>query len=202
MKKSILIIFLCMIMGTYVISEERTSQIQKAVLEQFHVYPHSTLQDYYKNFFQDCFGPGHLITDLQTAHKYLQNELEQTPLESSILYEKTGWRGNYYRVSLSLIKKNIIPYHIFFDSFVKSVHGIQPPTHEEWIEEWNEIQKIIENLNLPLINYEQDKQFIQEKLQKKQYTIHHSKKYNQHYKPHYRIIEKNIFFSVIFPYLK
>ena len=38
-------------------------------------FPKSTLQDLYKSFFQDRFGPGHIIADEASAMRYLQYEL-------------------------------------------------------------------------------------------------------------------------------
>ena len=37
--------------------------VRVAVSRQMQKYPKSTLKDLYKNFFQDKFGPGHIIGD-------------------------------------------------------------------------------------------------------------------------------------------
>ena len=50
-------------------------QIRRAVERQLRMYPKSTLQDLYKNFFQDYFGPGHIVSDTLSAGAYL-NVLE------------------------------------------------------------------------------------------------------------------------------
>lgn len=39
---------------------------------QMKTYPKSTLKDLYKNFFQDKFGPGHIISDTTSAGKFLK----------------------------------------------------------------------------------------------------------------------------------
>ena len=36
--------------------------VREAVSWQIQTYPKSTLKDLYKNFFQDKFGPGHIIS--------------------------------------------------------------------------------------------------------------------------------------------
>ena len=50
-------------------------------MQQMTDYPESTLKDIYKNFFQDAFGPGHLMSDAEDAEKrmeaYLRSECEQ-----------------------------------------------------------------------------------------------------------------------------
>ena len=53
------------------------NEIKKSVKFQMRNYPESTLQDIYKNFFQDAFGPGHLIEDAEASLNYLQIELGQ-----------------------------------------------------------------------------------------------------------------------------
>ena len=42
-------------------------EIRQAVAGQMHIYPKSTLRDLYKNFFQDLFGPGHIVSDTASA---------------------------------------------------------------------------------------------------------------------------------------
>ena len=48
--------------------------VREAVTRQMAAYPQSTLKDLYKNFFQDRFGPGHIIADT-AAGSYLRWEL-------------------------------------------------------------------------------------------------------------------------------
>ena len=52
--------------------------IREAVERQLRDYPKSRLQDLYKSFFQDRFGPGHLVNDTSTAGKYLRYELNNS----------------------------------------------------------------------------------------------------------------------------
>lgn len=49
--------------------------VRQAVERQMQRYPKSTLKDLYKNFFQDKYGPGHLIGDTAAAGAYLRQEL-------------------------------------------------------------------------------------------------------------------------------
>lgn len=43
--------------------------VTKAIEEQMNTYPESTLKDIYKSFFQDAFGPGHLIPESEEGKK-------------------------------------------------------------------------------------------------------------------------------------
>ena len=176
--------------------------VKKAIDNQLAVYPHSTLQDLYKNFFQDRFGPGHLIPDTAKAGNYLRNELAAIDKASGAYYEPTGWEGRFYRVNLSVIKENLVPYHLFFDAFVRSVNQIVPVSIEEWKAEWIAIDSCIKTLNLNLSDYEKDRQAIFEMLERGEYVMHHSTLFETHYSPHYRIIEKTVFEKEILPFLQ
>jgi hypothetical protein len=57
--------------------EVQNFRIEKAVINELKYYPEARLRDIYKNFFQDAFGPGHLIPDTTHAGNYLNYELQQ-----------------------------------------------------------------------------------------------------------------------------
>ena len=181
--------------------DTKSKLIRTAVANQMSVYPQSTLKDLYKNFFQDRFGPGHLIPDTAAAGNYLRYELSSFDNMSGAYYEPTGWEGCFYRVNLSVIKENLVPYDVYLDAFVRSVNQIVPPSVAQWKAEWLAIDAIIQTMNLSLPDYEKDRQEIIELLDRGEYVMHHSQQFEQHYDPHYRIIEKNIFEKEIKPYL-
>ena len=181
--------------------DTRNKLIREAVENQLSVYPSSTLRDLYKNFFQDRFGPGHLIPDTAASGNYLRNELASFDKTTGAYYEPTGWEGCFYRVNLSVIKENLVPYDVYFDAFVRSVNQIVPISVEQWKTEWLTIDTIIQAMNLSLPDYEKDRLEIIEMLDQGEYVSHHSPQYEQHYDPHYRIIEKSIFEREIKPYL-
>ncbi|MDR1112521.1 MAG: hypothetical protein LBL18_02015, partial [Bacteroidales bacterium] len=60
--------------------QTREKQIELALLAQLKNYPESRLQDIYKNFYQDCFGTGHAISDTAMVVHYLRSELENSPV--------------------------------------------------------------------------------------------------------------------------
>lgn len=173
--------------------------IRMAVGRQMSQYPCSTLRDLYKNFFQDRFGPGHLIDNVAAAGRYLRSELNSSDTLMGPVYEPTGYQGNFYRVNLSVVKEGIVPYRIFLDAFVRSVNGIEPVPVEEWAKEWQIIESVISEMNLQLPHYERDKQEIAELLQAGKYVMHHSQGFAEAYDPHYRIIEKTVFEKEILP---
>ena len=176
-------------------------QIRAAVENQLKAYPKSTLQDLYKNFFQDYFGPGHIISDTTSAGAYLDSELASFEQASGAYYEPTGYNGNFYRVNLSVLKDELISRELFFDAFIRSVSSIQPITIEEWEKEWMQIDSVIQTMNLSLFNYAQDRKNLFLLMEQGHYVVHHSEPFSEEYDPHYRIIGRDIFLNEILPYL-
>ena len=196
MKRIFVYMFFVIINGFIACSSSDifTKQVKESVQAQMDKYPASTLCDLYKNFFQDKFGPGHLAPNAEVADNYLRSELESMDTTSNPYYvEITGWEYRFCRVNLSLLKNNIIPYDVFFATFMESMNSLELPDVAHWQKEWNNIISIIEKMNLNLPNYEQDKAKIDSLLAEGKYVIHHSEPYEQSYKPHYRLIRTDIF---------
>ena len=176
--------------------------VRVAVSRQMQKYPKSTLKDLYKNFFQDKFGPGHIIGDTASAGNYLRRELASYTECTGDIAEPTGWEGNFLRVNLSVIKNGQIPYATFFDAFVRSVNGIRPVTGDQWQKEWLRIEAIVRSMDLALPGYEADRKEIEERLGRGEFVGHHSKVFEDSYSPHYRIVSKDIFEKELKPLLK
>jgi hypothetical protein len=181
--------------------ETKSEQIHTAVKAQLGLYPKSTLQDLYKNFFQDYFGPGHIVSDTTSAGAYLDSELASFEQAAGPYYEPTGYNGNFFRVNLSVIKEGLVSRDAFFDAFLRSVSNIQIITLEEWKGEWQEIDSAIHDMDLSLASYEQERTKIFSLLEQDKYVMHHSEPFSEAYDPHYRIIGREIFLKEIHPLL-
>ena len=181
--------------------ETKNEQIRAAVKNQLNEYPKSTLQDLYKNFFQDYFGPGHIVSDTTSAGAYLDSELASFEQAYGEYYEPTGYNGNFYRVNLSIVKEGIISRDAFFDAFIRSVSSIQPITVEEWEKEWIMIDSVIQEMNLSLADYKQEREKLFSLFKQGKYVMHHSEAFSEAYDPHYRIIGREIFLKEILPHL-
>lgn len=204
MKRNLLISFFCLLC-LWVSAAEKTDfdkAVRSAVKRQMQGYPKSTLKDLYKNFFQDKFGPGHIVSDTTAAGNYLRREMASYTETEGEIVEPTGWEGNFYRVNLSVIKNGQIPYQTFFDAFIRSVNGIRPVTVAEWQKEWSRIEAIIRSMNLSLPDYENDRKEIDDRLERGEYVGHHSKAFEDSYSPHYRIISKEIFEQELQPLIQ
>jgi len=178
------------------------AKVRAAITRQMEKYPESTLRDIYKNFFQDRFGPGHMIADPGAARQYLQRELNAYDKPSEETAEPTGWQHNYYRVSLSVIKSGKLSSEALVDALVRSANAVEPVSIKDWKNEWMKIEAIIGSMGLILPDYEKDLKEINDRLDEGIYVGHHSQAYNEAYAPHYRIISREVFEKEIQPLLK
>lgn len=191
-----------LVVATACTGDSTRERIRQSVERQMERYPHSTLRDLYKNYFQDRFGPGHIIADENAADNYLRYELENAATMEGDDYEPTGYEERFMRVNLSVIADGRVPYDKYLSAFVRSVNGIEPITIEQWREEWAVIDEVIAKMNLNLPDYEADRAEIWALLERGEYVMHHSKLFEQHYDPHYRIIECEIFQREILPLIE
>ena len=182
--------------------KEFEDAVGKAVERQLQDYPQSSLKDLYKSFFQDQFGPGHLVADTAGAGAYLRRELgEYEGPGSGAAWEPTGRKENFVRVNLSAIKTGAVPYNVFLSAFFRSAQNINTPSLEEWRKEWKQIEAIIRDKAPSLPDYDSDLAEIEQNLDQGIYMGHHSRAYEETYSPHYRLIRKDIFEAEILPLL-
>lgn len=179
-----------------------TLRVRLAVERMVKDYPHLTLQDIYKSFFQDNFGPGHAVPDSAQAAAWLCNELAKVDRLDVTMYEPTGYKGNYYRVSLAAVVGGKVQADALLSAFLRSVRMVQPSEVAAWVKEWEQIEGIIATMRLSLPNYDADAKAISAMLATGHYAVHHSRLYNEHYAPHYRIIAKEIFEKEILPLIE
>ncbi len=175
--------------------------IEKFVKWQMKTFPELRLLDIYKSCFQDYMGAEHLVSDSERVKAYLDQELETTTLDDLLpwYYEPCGIDSSYYRVSIRAIKEDIISEDLLLDAFVRSANSVERPSVESWRDRWHVIIGTIDQMNLALPHYEEDKQFIDSILSAGKYAISHSPEYREAYRPHYRIVEKGIFEREIKP---
>ena len=162
--------------------------IEEATESLVKNYPEAHLSDIYKSFYQDEFGPGHLLTDTLVARNYFNEELSDTSIWKGPKWEYTGQGKNFVRLNMGLIKNGIIPADEYFEAFLNSLQKAIPPLPEEWINQWKKVANIIDNHNYHFENEDQDRSIIEDKLKTHQFTIHHSPRFNEIYNFHYRII--------------
>lgn len=169
-----------------------SAAVKAAVSTQLETYPESRLQDLYKSFFQDRFGPGHIIRDRQSALEYILSEIAEADTLAGPRTEPCGWQGNYIRVNLSVITDGLISAEELTDALMASAKEVKPEDIEHWKDEWAEIVAIIEKDHPDIPDLAEDKSKIEELLSSGQYAYHHSAAYEAAYHPHYRIIASSV----------
>jgi hypothetical protein len=165
--------------------------MRSAIERQMTTYPESTLQDIYKSFYQEHFGPGHIISDTASARRYLMVELSEMGETQSPYFEPTGSQGDYIRVYLSAVTDSLITAKQLLDAFVRSANSRKEPT-VSWMEKWEAIVSIIQANKMEVEGFETDLPLLTEAARNNQ-AVHHSRRYNEAYHPHYRIVERSIF---------
>ena len=177
-----------------------TLAMRSAIERQMATYPESTLQDIYKSFYQEHFGPGHIISDTASARRYLMRELSEMGKTQSPYFEPTGSQGDYIRVYLSAVANSLITAEQLLDAFVRNANSRQEPT-VSWMEKWETIVSIIQANKMEIEGFETDLPLLTEAAQNNQ-AVHHSRRYNEAYHPHYRIVERSIFEREFYPALR
>ena len=169
-----------------------SAAVKAAVSTQLETYPESRLQDLYKSFFQDRFGPGHIIRDRQSALEYILSEIAEADTLAGPRTEPCGWKGNYTRVNLSVITDGLMSAEELTNALMASAKEVKPEDIEHWKDEWAEIVAIIEKDHPDIPDLAEDKSKIEELLSSGQYAYHHSAAYEAAYHPHYRIIASSV----------
>jgi hypothetical protein len=177
-----------------------TVAVRSAIERQLATYPESTLQDIYKSFYQEHFGPGHIISDMASARRYLMRELSEMGETESPYFEPTGSQGYYIRIYLSAVADSLITAERLLDAFIRSANLWQEPA-ASWLDKWEAIVSIIQTNKMEIGNFETDLPLLTEAARNNK-AVHHSSRYNEAYHPHYRIVERGIFEIELKPSLK
>ena len=179
----------------------QAQDIEGFVARQMQTYPKSRLLDIYKSCFQDYMGAEHLVSDRQSVKMYLEAELNATSLDELMpwYYEPCGIDSSYYRVSIRTVKEHLISEDALLDAFIRSANSEKRPTVGSWKDRWRTIINTIEGMSLSLPYYQEDKAYIDSILSAGKYAISHSPDYREAYRPHYRIVAREIFEQEIKP---
>ena len=182
--------------------EKQQREAIREYVEDFLLrYPKATLQDIYKGSFQDYFGPAHIVSDREAAKRYILRELATADTLGGECYEPCGWRGQFYRVNLSVIRDSLVAVDSLVDAFVESAQG-EPAFSSEWTDEWAIIQQTVREVCPTLQGFAEDSIQLAHLLSEGNYVVHHSRAFNEHYHPHYRIVRRDVFERKIQPVIR
>ena len=164
-------------------------------------YPEATLQDIYKGSFQDVFGPAHILTNREAVIRYINHEIKSAEKFEEADYIPCGWQGNFLQVNLKVIADGRVPLDTFVDAFMASANGIDTTLTQTFVADWELIQQAVRTASPHLEGFSKDSTLLAHLLQEGKYVVHHSRKFNEHYHPHYRIIRRDLFEEKILPYI-
>ena len=171
---------------------KKLDRIAELINSEFNLHPKAQLQDYYKLFFQDAFGPGHIIKDKTSAEKYLRIELEEASNFEEKDFQNISSTNSFYRVNINVINKELISFENLLDAFIKSAKIENEISSKEWLEEWGNIEQQILLMKIPMENIEKQSTELWKIIRSEQ-LISHSSIYRKTYSPHYRLINAEQF---------
>ena len=175
--------------------------VREAVERQMCYYPQSALQDVYKSFYQDRFGPGHMIQDTAAFGEYTRYELTVAAAEDTVcwppLYEPVGAQGHYVRVYLICVNAGLLTEKQLSDAFLRSITPAEEPK-QSWADEWAHIEQAAREAGIPCPDEDCEQLRIAAKDNR---AVHHSDAYRNAYHPHYRIIRRDIFEKELKPFI-
>lgn len=171
---------------------KKINPVLQAVEGQISQYPESTLKDIYKSFFQDEFGPGHLLTEVSAARRYFDYELSQMTSKGYYTEEACGLGKSFCRLSMDMVVDGLMDADDFFNAFLESSKGFKLPDIAVWKIKWEKISADMLTLCDRIKNFDEDMTDIAEMLKRGEYVIHHSRRYLELYDPHYRIIKRGM----------
>lgn len=170
-----------------------------ALMKMQAEFPAATVQDVYKSFFQNHFGPGHLITDTASVRAWSLQEIAETAADSVLnpYFEPTGADGRYIRVYLRCVNEGKITADQLLSAFFRSAQPVDE-ADSTWTKEWAQLAQTAVDLGFPA-----EEEVLEELTEAAHlnHAVRHSDAYRNAYHPHYRIIERRIFEEEIAPLL-
>ena len=167
--------------------------IERCIESELKLHGESHLVDLYKYFFQDFFGPGHLVSGREGPEAYLENELAEAKSFEPFDYQELLYSKQFVRVNLRMVANNDITKKQLLDAFMQSAREFKLPDISKWRKKWTRIAAVIKELHPNLPGIAEESTMIDSLLLSGDYVVHHSQEYINAYHPHYRIIERKIF---------
>ena len=154
---------------------------------QLELYPLLSLRDVYKSFFQDAFGPGHLLYDQEKARASFMEELRMMKSRGRRTMESCGMGVHFCRVPLDLVLDGILDEEHYFSSFLAGASAFAVVDVVVWKENWCHILEVLQLKRESICHFSEDSEYILKALGKGMCTMTHSSRYRELYNPHYRI---------------
>lgn len=177
-----------------------------AVSAMLDRYPAATLQDIYKSMFQDRFGVAHMLGSREAVVAYIERELlmledsDDGRAKADSYFEPCGWRGDFVRVDLRAVRDGAMSVDELATMFINSANEAPEAdsfTLRAWAAEWDTILEACYASLSAIEGFQRDSTLLAAMIARGEYVVHHSRRYNDHYAPHYRIVHKSQVESVL-----
>jgi hypothetical protein len=193
MPKSLLtnlpLIVLCTIIFISIPTSEKNKQsIKKLLLIEYQNHPKMKINDIYKFLHQSAFGSEHAIKDTAEARKWLKEEISSlAPYQNAKMLDTLSPDGYLVRVNLRpYLKKGNDPEKLL-KAFINTANNYKKSVNKFSLY-WKSAVELASSQKLPFSVKEMNK-FFEEQSKSGFPAIHHSKEYNELYKPAYRVVD-------------
>ncbi len=170
-------------------------KIDDILLEHYHKYPLMRVQDFIKLIFQGEYGCEHAICDNINAVKaFFFNEMKSVDInqfQTDTLTERLS--DNFIRVNFApfiIQKKNV---QLLWEIFYASAQ--YPNGNDElFVNKLDDFVNLVKEKKIDLPFYSTKKALINYLATTPPKAISHSPTFRLNYQPHYRVVDKNMFF--------
>ncbi len=151
--------------------------------------PNMEVRDAYKWLYQAANGGEHAVPSDTEARKWLDNEWSslQRAKPTEPLWQPLCLDNSIGRFNLRPFKENGGGEDLILQAFLSSARAFKGD-QKSFIEAWTELGKRLKNHSIGALKYKQWQTLDKEMKAKNYPAVHHSEKFEQEYKPAYRIL--------------
>jgi hypothetical protein len=171
------------------LSDVIEQRLHRILADQIARYPLMEIQDLYKLLFQAVNGSEHAISSLDAARSWLTQELEnlpEGPIEPAI---------DVISPDDSIVRVNLRPFirsggdpPSLLNAFVRTASEYRGKREMLWLY-WSFAERLAEDGELPF--KQDDMQAFYKRVEEDDFpAVHHSSRYEDAYRPAYRVIKK------------
>lgn len=160
-----------------------SNDVVKWALNIIAKYPFAKACDIYKILYQIYFGPAHILRNIESSRKYLDEEFDTAEPENGDVFESIDTNGEIYWLHIRRAKAHGVSIEDIWSVFSKSAEGFET-NPQKFRQEWLKISESLKNTAFADDLHELDNLANSENPP----AVHHSESFNKAIKPNYRIV--------------
>lgn len=162
--------------------------MQNNLIAEVARHPSMKVEDLYKFIHQASFGSEHAVRDTVAVSEWMENEISTLDLSfSESMMDTLSSGGNLVRVNLRPWLLEGKDKKILLAAFIKTANTFHG-TKADFMANWECAMDLAKNNYFKFSCREMDR-FIKKMQKENLPAIHHSKKYEELYKPAYRVVD-------------